>query len=183
LPTISLTNSFADRVKAGAKKVVYRDKAAPLMLIVTTTGAKTWYPTMDLESICALPVKDLAFEDSILFLWATAPKLAESLKVVEAWGFNYRTSMIWAKDKIGMGYFARNQHEQLLVATRGKIPAPDANVRYSSIINAPRGAHSEKPDEFYEIIESQYPDLAKIELFARNPRDGWARWGNQADAA
>jgi N6-adenosine-specific RNA methylase IME4 len=61
------------------------------------------YPTMALEDICALPIADIAYEDSVLFLWATAPKLAESIQVVEAWGFSYRTCMVWAKDKIGLG--------------------------------------------------------------------------------
>lgn len=141
------------------------------------------YPTMTLEEICALPVSDLATDDAILYLWATAPKLAECIKVIDAWGFEYRTCLVWVKDKIGMGYHARNQHELLLIAKRGEIPPPAVADRVSSVVSASRGAHSEKPDEFYQLIESFYPTLPKIELFSRAARAGWAAWGNQAEAA
>ena len=141
------------------------------------------YPTMDLEGICALPVSEIAADDALLYLWATAPKLAECFKVIDAWGFEYRTCFVWVKDQIGMGYHARNQHEILLVAKRGEIPPPPVEARSSSVISAARAAHSEKPVEFYELIERMYPTLPKIELFARNARDGWAAWGNQAPSA
>lgn len=142
------------------------------------------YPTMTLEEICALDVASLATEDAILYLWATAPKLAECLKVVEAWGFNYRTNFVWVKDKIGMGYHARSQHELLLVARRGEIPPPAVEDRVSSVVFADRSEHSAKPDEFYDLIEKFYPSLPKIELFCRGaPREGWTAWGNQAVAA
>ena len=142
------------------------------------------YPTMTLEEICALPVSDAATDDAILYLWATAPKLAECLKVVEAWGFTYRTNFVWVKDKIGMGYHARSQHELLLVCKRGQIPPPAVEDRVSSVVTAERGKHSEKPDEFYDLIESFYPTLPKLELFCRGAsREGWSAWGNQADAA
>lgn len=138
------------------------------------------YPTMTLEEICALPVKDIAAQDSILYLWATAPKLAECLEVMRAWGFEYRTNFVWIKDKIGMGYHSRNQHELLLVGRRGEIPPPPVEARVSSVVYAPRTDHSAKPVEFYELIESFYPELQKIELFSRSQRDGWSAWGNQA---
>jgi len=141
------------------------------------------YPTMSLEEICELPVRKLATDDSILYLWATAPKLAECMRVIEAWGFEYRTNFVWVKDKIGMGYHARNQHEILLVAKRGNIPPPAVADRVSSVVSGERTEHSEKPIVFYELIESFYPELQKIELFSRAPRDGWAAWGNQAAAA
>lgn len=140
------------------------------------------YPTMSLDEICALPIEDVAASDCTLYLWATAPKLAECFEVLEAWGFSYRTNFVWVKDKIGMGYHARSQHELLLVAKRGSVPPPEAEARVSSVIFAPRGRHSEKPDRVYELIESFYPDLMKIELFARAGREGWAQWGNEAPA-
>jgi N6-adenosine-specific RNA methylase IME4 len=102
------------------------------------------------------------------------------MKVIPAWGFVYRTSYVWIKDKIGMGYHARNQHELLLVARRGDMPPPPAAVGVSSVVEAPRGEHSAKPVIFYELIERFYPTLPRIELFSRAPRDGWAAWGNQA---
>lgn len=139
------------------------------------------YPTMDLDEICALDVP--AADDAVLFMWATSPKLAEALTVVEAWGFTYRTCMVWVKDRIGMGYYARQRHELLLVAARGKGQVPHEAHRPDSVHEAPRGEHSAKPDLFYDLLEGMYPHLPKVELFARRQRDGWASWGNQAVAA
>jgi N6-adenosine-specific RNA methylase IME4 len=140
------------------------------------------YPTMDLAQICALPVSDVAAADAVLLLWATSPKLAESMQVIEAWGFTYRTCMVWDKEVIGMGYYARQQHELLLIATRGNLPTPEPANRPSSVVRVRRPTkHSEKPTEFYALIESMYPEYARIELFARNAREGWAVWGNQAN--
>jgi N6-adenosine-specific RNA methylase IME4 len=141
------------------------------------------YPTMGLEEICALPVAALAFDDALLFLWATAPKLYECMKVIDAWGFDYRTCLVWDKEKIGMGYYARNQHELLLIAKRGDIPPPAEGSQHSSVYREARGEHSAKPVFYYEMIEAAYPQLPKIELFSRSPRFGWAAWGNQAEAA
>jgi N6-adenosine-specific RNA methylase IME4 len=141
------------------------------------------YPTMSLDEICAMPVQEIATDDAILYMWATAPKLAECMQVLSAWGFDYRTNFVWVKDKIGMGYHARSQHEILLVAKRGNIPPPAVADRVSSVVMAERGEHSAKPAVFYELIESFYPTLPKIELFCRSPREGWAVWGNQAERA
>src|SRR6516165_6643603 len=87
-------------------------------------AAGNHYPTMSLEDICALPVLSLATPDAVLFMWTTAPHLRESFDVLVAWGFEYKTNIVWMKDKIGLGYFVRNQHELLLVATRGDMPSP-----------------------------------------------------------
>lgn len=138
------------------------------------------YPTMTLDEICALPVGELATADAILYMWATAPKLAECFKVLEAWGFEYRTNAVWDKEVIGMGYHFRNQHEILLVAKRGEIPPPQAGTQPSSVFREKRGEHSAKPHHYYEMIEAAYPQLPKIELFCRSPREGWAVWGNQS---
>lgn len=139
------------------------------------------YPTMTLEEICLLPVAEIATPDSVLFLWTTSPKLAESMRVIEAWGYAYKTCMVWDKERMGMGYYARQQHELLLIATRGAVPVPDPANRPPSVIRVRRdNEHSAKPVEFYEVIERMYPDLPKIELFARNRRIGWAAWGNEA---
>jgi N6-adenosine-specific RNA methylase IME4 len=140
------------------------------------------YPTMELDDICALPVGDIATADSILFMWATSPKLAEAIRVVEAWGFTYRSSAVWVKPQLGMGYYFRQQHELLLVATRGSMPAPAPGDRPRSVYESPREAHSAKPVAFYEFIESMYPSLPRVELFARKPREGWSGWGNQLAA-
>lgn len=144
------------------------------------------YPSMSVEEICELPVP--VEEDAILFLWATSPKLEEALRVIEAWGFEYRTNMVWVKGKqteeglekqIGMGYYCREQHELLLIARKGDIAVPDPANRPGSVIIAPRTEHSIKPEEVYEIIECMYPNQSKIELFARKARPGWISWGEE----
>lgn len=141
------------------------------------------YPTMSLDDICALPVGNVVTDDAILFLWVTSPKLEEGMRVVREWGFTYRTCMVWDKEKIGMGYYARQQHELLFICTRGNPPTPAPSDRPASVIRVARGEHSAKPVEFYELIEKMYPTLPKLEMFCRSPRDGWSVWGNQSRAA
>jgi N6-adenosine-specific RNA methylase IME4 len=142
------------------------------------------YTTMGSAAIAALggPAgADMpAAANSVLFLWATNPKLAEALDVMAAWGFSYRTNMAWVKDKIGMGYYARAQHELLLIGKRGDLPMPDPAARPASVVTAPREQHSRKPEVFYELIETMYAGLPKVELFARTARDGWHSWGFEA---
>lgn len=140
------------------------------------------YPTMELDAICALPVADIAENDAVLFLWATSPKLAEAMRVIETWGFTYRTCMVWDKERMGMGYYARQQHELLLIAAVGALPVPEPQNRPASVVRLRRdNEHSRKPNEFYELIECMYPNRTKVELFARNQRDGWAAWGNEPE--
>lgn len=138
------------------------------------------YPTMPIEDICALPVESIAAPDGILFLWATTPFLKKGLRVLEAWGFEYRTSMVWVKPSIGPGQWVRQRHEYLLIGVRGSIPTPKGENKPDSVIEAPREEHSKKPEVVYNIIESMYPELPKVELFCRNPREGWIAWGNEA---
>lgn len=138
------------------------------------------YPTMALEEICALKVDKLATPAAILFLWCPAPKLEEAFAVIRAWGFTYRTGMVWEKPSVGPGYWVRGMHEHLLIATRGDFPAPHPACRSESVVLAERGKHSEKPELFATLIERMYAELPRIELFARAPREGWAVWGNQA---
>jgi N6-adenosine-specific RNA methylase IME4 len=100
---------------------------------------------------------------------------------MDAWGFTYRTNIVWVKDAIGLGYWVRNQHELLLIGARGEMRAPAVGARRSSVIKSPRREHSRKPDEAYALIEQMYPELPKIELFARHARPGWAAWGNDVE--
>jgi N6-adenosine-specific RNA methylase IME4 len=146
-------------------------------------AADNHYPTTQLFAIKALAVASIAARDCALFLWATVPMLPQAIEVMEAWGFAYKSSFAWAKDRIGMGYWNRNQHELLLVGTRGKIPAPTPGTQASSLISAPVREHSRKPDEAYEIIEGYFPTLQKIELYARAARPGWHCWGAEAPIA
>lgn len=138
------------------------------------------YPTMEAEEIYSLPVQDIVSDDAIIFLWVTTPMLKKGLQVLEAWGFEYRTSMVWVKPSIGPGQWVRQRHEILLIGVRGSIPTPKDEDKHDSVLEAPRGRHSEKPDCVYDIIERMYPKLERIELFSRNKREGWEAWGNQA---
>lgn len=165
----------------GTFPVIYADPPWRYEHVKTESRAiENHYPTMSLDEICALPVTTIAGEDCVLFLWATSPKLAEALRVMEAWGFTYRTCAVWDKGQIGMGYYFRQQHELLLVGTRGNLPVPAPSDRATSVIRSPRGEHSAKPTLVYDLIESMYPEYRKVELFARNTREGWQSWGNQA---
>lgn len=146
--------------------------------VSSTRDIEGKYPTMGLEEICELKVP--AAPNSILFLWVPVPKLREGLRVLEAWGFEYKTGLVWVKDKIGMGYYARGRHELVLIGTRGDMHPPETERRPDSVITAPRRKHSGKPDELYEIIERMYPHGKRLELFARQRRKGWEAWGNEA---
>lgn len=138
------------------------------------------YPTSPLETIKARPVARLAAEDCALFLWATAPMLPEALEVMAAWGFAYKTQLVWIKDALGIGYWFRSAHELLLVGTRGNVPAPAMGTQWASVLEAPRGAHSAKPPRVHALIEDYFPTLPKIELNARAARPGWDAWGAEA---
>jgi N6-adenosine-specific RNA methylase IME4/ParB-like chromosome segregation protein Spo0J len=137
------------------------------------------YPTMTAEAICALSIVNLATPDAMLFLWAPAPLLTDALNIMTAWGFEYATSAVWVKDRLGMGVYVRQQHELLLIGKRGLGIVPHPSTLSSSVIAAPRREHSRKPDEVYDLIERMYPELPKIELFARTVRPGWDAWGNE----
>lgn len=141
-------------------------------------SADNQYPTMPLDEICELPIGDLADETTVLFLWATNPLLPEALKVLESWGFEYKTNMAWIKDAgRGKGWYLKSKHELLLIGVKSETPHPVE--RPDSCFEADRGnVHSQKPEKAYEIIESMYPGN-KVELFARNSREGWDSWGNE----
>jgi N6-adenosine-specific RNA methylase IME4 len=140
------------------------------------------YPTLSLDEIAEMPISDLATRDCVLFLWATNPKLKEAMQVIDRWGFSYRTNMCWDKEWIGPGYYVRQRHELLLIATRGNPPVPTTDNRPPSVYREKRTEHSKKPEQFYCFIEAMYPDFPKIELFARGKaRVGWTIWGNQTE--
>jgi len=182
--------------------VVYADAAWKFRLWGGDTGmlkvADNHYPCMRLSDIASLDVPSICADDCALFMCATVPMLPHAFYVMDAWGFPcfnpdcfddddpetiaYKTNWAWVKPKTGTGYQNLNQHEHLLLATRGKIPAPAPGTQWSSVIFAPRGRHSEKPAAFYEMIEHFYPNLPKIELFARKARPGWDAWGLEAPA-
>jgi N6-adenosine-specific RNA methylase IME4 len=139
------------------------------------------YPTMTRAELLALRVRDIAAKDAVLFMWATSPFLSAALDLMELWGFTYKSHIIWVKPKIGLGFWVRSKHELLLIGTCGSIPAPLMGTQPQSVIEAPAGVHSAKPEVFMEMVENLYPTLGKIELFSRAPRLGWDAWGNEVE--
>lgn len=172
------------RTPEGKFGVIYADPPWKFDVYSEDTGqgrtAEAHYSTMAVDDIAAVPVASFAADNCVLFMWATAPTLPEAFTLLAAWGFAYRTQCVWVKDKIGLGFWFRNLHEILVIAVKGAVPAPAHGTQWPSVIEAPRGRHSEKPVIFYELIEAYFPSLPKIELFARNDRDGWECWGFEA---
>ena len=146
------------------------------------------YPTMDLPAIKALPVADHAADTAHLYLWVPNALLPEGLAVMAAWGFAYKSNLIWHKirkdggpDGRGVGFYFRNVTEIVLFGVRGtKVRTLAPGRRQVNIIKSQKREHSRKPDELYDVVEacSAGPFL---ELFARGTRPGWATWGEQAD--
>lgn len=147
------------------------------------------YNTMTNDEIILLPVSKLAAEPSHLYLWVPNALLREGLQVLEAWGFEYKTNIVWQKvrkdgepDGRGVGFYFRNTTELLLFGVRGKNARTLSPGRSQvNVIKSRKREHSRKPDEQFDIIEScswgPY-----LELFARGPREGWEVWGNQSEA-
>jgi N6-adenosine-specific RNA methylase IME4/ParB-like chromosome segregation protein Spo0J len=137
------------------------------------------YPVMTMTELAELPVRDLAEDDSVLFLWATSPILPEALNLAGAWGFMYKASFIWHKLGHVMGHYNSVRHEFLLVCVRGSCQ-PDVRTLYPSVQEIERTEHSSKPEEFRTIIETLYPAGKRVELFSRRQAKGWDSYGNQA---
>ena len=152
-------------------------------------SAEQHYPTMDLESIKALPVANLAAEDCVLFLWATFPMLREAFAVIDAWGFSYKTvAFTWVKENRkspglfwGLGYWTRANTEVCLLATRGSPKRQSAAVH--QVILSPIERHSKKPDAVRERIVALMGDVPRVELFARQETPGWDVWGNEVECS
>lgn len=146
------------------------------------TEQRDHYPVMDLQAICDLPVAEWVEDNAVLFLWATSPILEEAFDVVTAWGFEYKASFVWDKVRHNMGHYNSVRHEFLLVCARGSCQ-PDKQQLFDSVQTIERGKHSQKPVEFYDIIETLYTHGRKLELFARSAREGWDAYGHQSEIA
>jgi len=152
------------------------------------------YDDMYWKDIAKLPIRSIAEEDSILFMWATFPKLEEALEVMKSWGFTYRTTgFVWVKKYlsgkhwIGMGFYTRSNAEPCLIGVKGKgCPQKDKSIRQIIETTIPRAnqfdsktyVHSKKPDIVRQKIIQLCGDLSRIELFARTKVHGWDTWGN-----
>ena len=140
------------------------------------------YPCMSTQEVCDMPVKDICAEDAVLFMWCSSSLLPDALQVVAAWGFTFKTSMVWDKGVAGQGAYCRQMHETLLIATKGVVPEVPFSARPPSVLRYPRLEHSRKPSEVCDLIDAMYPELSKVELFCRGtPAPGWAGWGNECD--
>lgn len=161
---------------AGKYRVIYADPPWAYNNSGFDQSAESQYPTMPIEDICALPIGDLADENCVLFLWATSPLLPEAIRAIRAWGFEYKASRVWIKNRApGIGWFVHTRHELLLIAVRGQAHPKE---KLDSVFQAEVGRHSAKPHLVYDDIEFCY-DGPYIELFARNERDDWTSWGNE----
>lgn len=150
-------------------------------------GADRHYPLMSTRDICALPVRDITYDDSHLYLWVTNNFLPDGLTVMSAWGFRYITNLAWGKVRDGkvqqgLGQYFRGSHELLLFGVRGQVPyrttADGKRAQHPTLVLEPRGEHSSKPPVFRSIIEKVSPG-PYIELFARERVPGWEAWGNE----
>ncbi len=146
------------------------------------------YGTMTLDDITGLPVEQAAQDTAHLYLWVPNALLPEGLEVMKAWGFTYKTNLVWHKirkdgepDGRGVGFYFRNVTELVLLGVRGKNARTLApGRRQVNFLKTQKREHSRKPDEFYDIVEACSAD-PRLELFARGSRPGWTTWGNQAD--
>lgn len=145
------------------------------------------YQTMSLQEICEIPVQLAAETPSHLYLWVPNALLPEGLEVMRAWGFTYKTNLIWHKvrkdgepDGRGVGFYFRNTTEIVLFGVRGAMRTLQPGRTQVNILKSMKQEHSRKPDRFYDLIEACSPG-PYLELFARGARPGWKAWGNQAE--
>ncbi|WP_295447426.1 MT-A70 family methyltransferase [uncultured Thiodictyon sp.] len=143
------------------------------------------YPTMGIQEIMDLPIEAVAAERSHLYLWVPNALLNEGLRVMAAWGFTYKSNLIWYKvrkdggpDGRGVGFYFRNVTEMILFGVRGGMRTLAPGRRQVNLLSTQKREHSRKPDEIFDIIEQCSPG-PYLELFARFPRDGWDQWGNE----
>ena len=143
------------------------------------------YPTMELQEIMDLPVAQIAAARSHLYLWVPNALMMEGLKVMRAWGFTYKSNIVWFKvrkdggpDGRGVGFYFRNVTELILFGVRGSMRTLKPGRTQVNLLATRKREHSRKPDEIYDLVESCSPG-PYLELFARFRREGWAQWGNE----
>lgn len=147
------------------------------------------YPTLSFDQIAELPVPQLVFSKSHLYLWVPNALILEGLELMKRWGFTYKTNLVWYKvrkdggpDGRGVGFYFRNVTELVLFGIRGSIRTLKAGRRQVNIVSSRKREHSRKPDELYGVIERCSPG-PYLELFARHGRAGWTQWGNEVDSS
>lgn len=143
------------------------------------SSASFKYPTLKLKDLMELDINKIADNKScLLFMWTTGPQFANSIKLGESWGFEYKTvAFVWDKMIHNPGRYTLSQTEFCIVFKKGTIPTPRGARNVRQLVEVPRGAHSEKPLEVIDGITKMFPEQDKIELFARNNYNGWDNWG------
>jgi N6-adenosine-specific RNA methylase IME4 len=176
-PVVGVYGTLHELVDEGHKfSCIYADPPWRYGNQGTRAATDDHYPTMTVEEICAEPVACVSADECHLYLWTTTSFLRDAFNVIDAWGFEYKSNMVWVKPQMGIGNYVRVSHEHLLIGVKGKTRT--AGSSQMSWIQADRTVHSRKPREFRQAIErmSQGPYL---EMYGREAIDGWAVYGNQ----
>lgn len=163
-------------------QVIYCDPAWQYSNSGLNGAAANHYMTMPTEEMAKIDVKGIADINAVCFMWATNPLLEDAIWLMKQWGFEYKTNLVWVKNKSNygkLGFYVYGQHELLLIGVKGSMLPTGEKPK--SIIYGDNSKHSKKPEGVYELIESMYPGLKYVELFSRNLRQGWTMWGNQID--
>lgn len=177
----SIVPNLESLVRDGRKfSTVYADPPWPYSNTAARGAAENHYRTMTMEEILAEPVRELVADNAHLHLWTTNAFLLEAFDVIRAWGFRYKSCLIWVKPQLGMGNYWRVSHEYLLLGVRGSLPFRDRTLR--SWLLARRTIHSRKPFAFRELIERVSPG-PYLELYGREeqPLTEWTVYGNQVE--
>jgi len=180
-PAIDKVDDLGILVKCGQKfATVYADPPWPYDNRASRAAAVNHYPTVSVEEICAEPIQDLVEDAAHLHLWTTNAFLREAFEVIDAWGFQYKSCLVWVKDKLGMRNYWRVSHEYLLLGTRGDVGFRDSSIR--SWIEADGTRHSQKPAVVRELVERVSPG-PYLELYGRQelPDSMWTVYGNQIE--
>ncbi|QFS52653.1 MT-A70 family methyltransferase [Nostoc sphaeroides] len=148
------------------------------------------YKPMHIQEILSLPVPDLSDRrGSVLWLWFTNNHMIEAAQCLQTWGFELKTILTWekvtkdgTKTHLGVGHWLRNSTEHCALAVRGNVKAFSGRTltNESTILHSRRREHSRKPESFYQLVDKLCPDITKLEMFARESRDGWDCWGDEA---
>jgi len=161
----------------GTYSVIYADPPWSYANTGFAMSAASHYPTMPTEDIAAMDIDGITADNAVCFLWVTNPLLEDGLTVLKAWGFDYKTNMVWVKKNHTAGFYVYGQHELLLIGIRGSmLPHGD---KKKSIITGDNSVHSKKPDEVRLMIEQMYPNQKYLELFARQKTENWEVFGNE----
>lgn len=178
--SVEITGQAFDLSAVGEKfRCIYADPPWKYGNQATRASTDNHYPTMTVEEIAELPISQLTEEKAVLFLWTTNGFLRESFDVIDAWGFEFKSTMVWVKPQMGIGNYVRNAHEFLMIGSRGKMRTDGKSQ--ISWIESKRVKHSKKPQAFRQVIEKMAPG-PRLELFARETSPGWIVWGNEVDS-